>query len=716
MAAGIYSEEHRIFRESFRRFAANEVAPNTARWEDDGEVPRNFWLKMGQNGFLCPWLPEEYGGLGVGYQYSVIIAEELIRANGYGVEVPLHSDIVVPYIFSYGTEEIKRKWLPKCASGEAVSAIALTEPDAGSDLAAIRTRAVRDGEHYRINGSKVFITNGCTADIIVLACKTDPSAGHKGISLILVETDAPGFMRGRKLEKMGSRMQDTAELFFDDCRVPVGNLLGVEGKGFHYMMEKLQQERLDVCIKSQVNAEEALNAALQYAKERKAFGKRIGDFQANAFKLAEMATEVEARADFPRLAYRRFHKRQGHRSKGIDGQILACRNGEPYCLRRSTASRRIRLHERIQSEPDLPGCQGVVHLCRYERNHEVNRGKKDGIEPVVKGIQEEAGNELSRLHRQESHFFPGSRGYYIRGAGMTHKSLWEQANRMANALRSMGVKSGDKVGLFLTNRPEFMVAYFACQKLVAASVSIPARSIREEVQYMINDSESMVLITEPALKDRIPATSEIPMVREFITVDSPGDGNWDTLLAKNSPEFKTIWTDRDIPTPAAILYTSGTTGRPKGAVLTHVNIISNANNSRFLCDVRQEDRSICFLPLYHAFAQNFIAVLAFQAACHPGFGKKLRLEKTLATVRDCRVTRWYSVPAVYLMVLNHPNAEEYMKSVRYCFSASSAMPAEAAKQWESKFGLQIDEGYGMTETSPQICYTQWKRKPRFGRA
>lgn len=293
MTRGIYSEEHRIFRESFRRFAANEVTPHTARWEEDGEVPREFWLKMGQNGFLCPWLPEEYGGLGVGYEYSVIIAEELIRANGYGVEVPLHSDIVVPYIYSYGTEEIKRKWLPKCASGEAISAIALTEPDTGSDLAAIRTGAVREGNDYVINGSKVFITNGCTADIVVLACKTDPLAGHKGISLILVETDAPGFARGRKLEKMGSKMQDTAELFFADCRVPVGNLLGEEKKGFQYMMEKLQQERLDVCIKSQVNAEEALKEALQYAKDRKAFGKRIGDFQANAFRLAEMATEVE---------------------------------------------------------------------------------------------------------------------------------------------------------------------------------------------------------------------------------------------------------------------------------------------------------------------------------------------------------------------------------------------------------------------------------------
>lgn len=293
MCGEIYKEEHRIFRETFRRFAANEVTPNVGKWREEGIVPREFWLKMGENGFLCPWIPEEYGGLGVGYEYSVIIAEELIRAEGYGVEISLHSDIVVPYIASYGTEETKRKWLPKCVSGEAVSAIALTEPGTGSDLAAIRTRAVRDGDHYVINGSKVFITNGCAADVVVLACKTDPGAGYRGISLILVESGTPGFTRGRKLEKMGSDMQDTAELNFDDCRVPIGNLLGEEGKGFAYMMEKLQQERLDVCIKSQVNAEEALKLALEYSKDRKAFGKRIGDFQANAFKLAEMATEVE---------------------------------------------------------------------------------------------------------------------------------------------------------------------------------------------------------------------------------------------------------------------------------------------------------------------------------------------------------------------------------------------------------------------------------------
>lgn len=289
---GIYQDEHRIFRESFRRFVANEITPNVPQWEEDGVVPRDIWLKMGENGFLCPWLPEEYGGFGLGFEYSVIINEELIKGDAYGYGVPLHADVAVPYVASYATPEVKAEWLPKCASGEAVACIGLTEPGAGSDLAAIRTKAERDGDEYVINGSKVFITNGYVADFCVLACKTDPKGGHKGMSLILVPLDLPGIRR-RNLEKMGSYMQDTAELSFDDVRVPVGNLLGEEGQGFTYMMEKLQRERLEVCIKCQGMAEECLKEALQYSQERKAFGRVIGNFQANAFKLAEMATDVE---------------------------------------------------------------------------------------------------------------------------------------------------------------------------------------------------------------------------------------------------------------------------------------------------------------------------------------------------------------------------------------------------------------------------------------
>ncbi len=293
MLEDYYREEHDIFRESFRRFVAKEITPNVEQWEQDRAVPRELWVKMGNEGFLCPWLPEEYGGLGLGFEYSVIINEELVRGDGFGVGVPLHSDVATPYIYSYGVSEAKERWLRGCTSGEIIAAIGFTEPNAGSDLAAIKTKARREKDTYVINGQKTFITNGYFADLVIVAVKTDPGAGYKGVSLIVVEKDTPGFSRGRKLEKMGYHMQDTAELFFEDVRVPARHLLGEEGAGFKYMMEKLQQERLEVSIKCQVMAEECLGEALKYAKAREAFGKRIGDHQYNAFRLADMATEVQ---------------------------------------------------------------------------------------------------------------------------------------------------------------------------------------------------------------------------------------------------------------------------------------------------------------------------------------------------------------------------------------------------------------------------------------
>jgi acyl-CoA dehydrogenase len=287
------TEEHRIFRESFRRFVAKEITPNVEAWEEAGAAPRELWLEMGRQGFLCPWISEEYGGLGLDFEYSVIINEELIRGDGFGVGVPLHSDVASPYLASYGTKEAKERWLPGCVTGEVVTAVGFSEPNAGSDLASIRTTAVRDGDHYILNGQKTFITNGYFADLVVVACKTDPTASYKGVSLILVDKDAPGFSRGRKLRKMGMHMQDTAELFFSDCRVPAWHLLGEEGQGFKYMMAKLQQERLEVCIKCQAMAEECLKEGLAYSKVRHVFGKPVGMHQANAFRLAEMATDVE---------------------------------------------------------------------------------------------------------------------------------------------------------------------------------------------------------------------------------------------------------------------------------------------------------------------------------------------------------------------------------------------------------------------------------------
>jgi acyl-CoA dehydrogenase len=287
------SAEQKEFRRVFKKFVAAEITPHREEWEKKRAVPRELWKKMGGLGYLCQWLPEEYGGLNLDFKYSVIINEELIRGDGFAVGVPLHSDVATPYLYSYGNEELKSRLLPKTASGDAICAVGFSEPNAGSDLAAIRTKAVRDGDYYIINGQKTFITNGIFADIIITACKIGNLEGSKNISLIAVETDSPGFHRGRQLEKMGRHMQDTAELFYEDCRVPVGNLLGEEGQGFKYMMEKLDRERLEVCIKCQTMAEECFKEGLNYSKGRTAFGRPIAEFQHNAFKLAEMATEIE---------------------------------------------------------------------------------------------------------------------------------------------------------------------------------------------------------------------------------------------------------------------------------------------------------------------------------------------------------------------------------------------------------------------------------------
>jgi acyl-CoA dehydrogenase len=300
--------EQKDFRQSFRKFVAAEITPHREEWEKKQAVPRDLWRKMGEMGFLCPWLPEEYGGLNLDFRYSAIINEELARGEGFGVGVPLHSDVATPYLFHYGTEELKRRMLPKTTTGEAICAIAFTEPNAGSDLAAIRTKAVRDGDHYIINGQKTFITNGIFADIIITACKIGAGENNRSISLIAVEADRPGFHRGRQLEKMGRHMQDTAELFYEDCRVPVGNLLGEEGKGFKYMMECLDRERLEVCVKCQAMAEECFKEGLNYAKTRQAFGRPVAEFQHNAFKLAEMATEVELGRTFLNTLIEEFNR------------------------------------------------------------------------------------------------------------------------------------------------------------------------------------------------------------------------------------------------------------------------------------------------------------------------------------------------------------------------------------------------------------------------
>jgi acyl-CoA dehydrogenase len=289
------TDDHEIFRRSLRKFLEKEAVPFYEKWEEERMIPRSIWRKMGEQGFLCPDLDEKYGGSGVDWGFSVVINEELERVGSGLVGMGLHNDIVVPYINSFGSEEQKQRWLPRCVTGELITAIAMTEPGTGSDLANIKTTAKLDGDHYILNGQKTFITNGIQSDLILVACKTDPHAvpKHKGVSLLLVERDNPGFSRGRKLNKVGLHSQDTAELIFEDCRVPKENLLGEEGKGFLYMMDKLQQERLLVAIAAQTAAEVMLQGTIDYVKSREAFGKPISQFQNTQFKIAEMATEVE---------------------------------------------------------------------------------------------------------------------------------------------------------------------------------------------------------------------------------------------------------------------------------------------------------------------------------------------------------------------------------------------------------------------------------------
>ena len=291
----LFSSEHDQFRQSFRTFLDRDVRPHQPRWAEAGQVDRDTWRKAGAAGFLCPWLEEKWGGPGADWLCSVIVMEELARAYESGLALSLHSDIIVPYLATFGTDEQRARWLPGCASGELVTALAMTEPGTGSDLAAIKTSAVRDGDDYVINGSKTFISNGQLCDLLVVAVKTDPDPAnaHRGISLVVVEAGRPGFVKGKKLHKMGMVAQDTSELFFEDCRVPVGNRLGAEGAGFMMLMNKLQQERLCVAIGAQAGAEQVLKDTIVYTKERHAFGKPISKFQNTQFKLVECATKVQ---------------------------------------------------------------------------------------------------------------------------------------------------------------------------------------------------------------------------------------------------------------------------------------------------------------------------------------------------------------------------------------------------------------------------------------
>lgn len=289
----IFDEEHHIFRDSVRKFYEQEAAPNVEDWSKSGQVPRAFWNKVGEAGLLCPQLPEQYGGVGGDFRLNCIVNEEQAYGRAGGAALAVHSDIVAPYILDFGSEHLKETFLPKMVTGEMVGAIAMTEPGTGSDLQGIKTTAKLDGNHYVINGSKTFISNGQNCDFVIVACKTDPKEGAKGVSLIIVEADRDGFRRGRNLEKIGQHSSDTSELFFDEVRVPATNLIGAEGAGFMYLMQQLPQERLSIAVIAMAGAQRAFDITLAYVKEREAFGRPIMKFQNTRFKMAEMKTELE---------------------------------------------------------------------------------------------------------------------------------------------------------------------------------------------------------------------------------------------------------------------------------------------------------------------------------------------------------------------------------------------------------------------------------------
>ena len=289
----LFSPEHEQFRDTVRRFIADHVAEQHPRWEEQGYVDREVWLQAGRAGLLCTSIPEEYGGIGGDRLASIVVMEELAAAVANGPGFGLHSEIVAPYLLHYGTEEQKRRYLPAMTRGEMIGAIAMTEPAAGSDLQGIRTTAERIGDEYVVNGSKTFITNGWLSDLVIVVAKTDPSAGAKGISLLLVERGMPGFEKGQRLKKAGLKAQDTAELFFNEVRVPAANLLGRTGEGFVFLMQQLPWERLQIAISAVAAARATLQRPSAYVGERRAFGSPVGGFQNTRYSLADVATEVE---------------------------------------------------------------------------------------------------------------------------------------------------------------------------------------------------------------------------------------------------------------------------------------------------------------------------------------------------------------------------------------------------------------------------------------
>ena len=290
----LFDSDHEMFRDQVAKFLEAEAVPHHEQWEKDGQVSHEIWRGAGENGFLCPTVSEEFGGVGADFMYNAIVTEEVGRAGMTGIGWGLHSDIAVPYIDRIGNDAQKQKYLPGCVTGEIITAIAMSEPGTGSDLQGIKTTAIKDGDHYVVNGGKTFITNGAMANLFIVVVKTDPDAGSRGFSLLLIDGDSEGFSKGNKLQKIGMKAQDTSELFFKDVRVPVENLLGQEGMGMMYLMQELPQERLSIALGAVANAENILEQTIAYVRDRKAFGRPIASFQNTQFKLAELSTQVAA--------------------------------------------------------------------------------------------------------------------------------------------------------------------------------------------------------------------------------------------------------------------------------------------------------------------------------------------------------------------------------------------------------------------------------------
>ncbi len=318
-----YNEDHEAFRQSVRQFLLKEVAPNAKQWQEDGIVPKSIWPKAGEVGMLCPTAPVEYGGLGLDFGYNAIVDEESAYYGGAATGFSLQSDIVVNYITSYGSEEQKKHWLPKMISGEVITAIAMTEPGTGSDLQGMKATAKKDGNHYVINGSKTYITNGQNADLILVCVKTDTEIqpAYKGMSIVLVESDREGFKRGRNLDKIGMDEADTSELFFEDVRVPMTNCLGEEGKGFIYLMSELPQERLSIAVSAMASTQKAFDETVAFCRERIVFGKPLLDFQNTRFVLADIKSKLQVGWAHLDWALNRHYKKELTAEEGAAAKL-----------------------------------------------------------------------------------------------------------------------------------------------------------------------------------------------------------------------------------------------------------------------------------------------------------------------------------------------------------------------------------------------------------